>query len=114
MGDGWQPPRDILLRTQREVQDGAEKGRQLWDHSTWPPPSLAARLSPDGVEGQAVAATVALPDHPQKSDQSPAGWQQRAFWAIFGHFRRGPLSVRGTATAAPLNFSTVTLFCNPY
>lgn len=103
----------FLLQMQREVQDRAVKGRQLWDHSTRPPLSRSARLSPDGAEGQAVAATVALPDHLQKSDQPPAGWQQRAFWAIFGHFR-SPLSVRNTAIAAPLNFSSVTLFCNPH
>lgn len=96
--------RTFLLQTQREVQAKAEKGRQLWDHSTWPPASLSARLSPDGAEGQAVAATVALPDHLQKSDQLPARCQQRAFWAIFGHFRRSPLSVHSTATEAPPEF----------
>ena len=75
-------------------------------------PLAPSQALPDGAEGQAVAAAVALPDHPQKSAQPLARWQQRAFWAIFGHF--SPLSVHSTATAAPLNFSTVTLFCDPH
>lgn len=75
----------------RSPRQGRE-GRQLRGHSTQPPRSLSARLSLDGVEGQAVAAAVTLP--------APAAGQQGTFWAIFSHFG-SPSAVRSTVTAAP-------------
>lgn len=78
--------RTFLLQAQRKVQDRTEEGRQLRDHSTSPPTLLSARLAPDGAEGQAGAAKVALSDHPQTANQPspcPDG--------STGHF--GPFSV---------------------
>lgn len=89
-----------LCLTRSENSKPAQKGRQLWDHSASPPPSLSVRLSPDAAEGQVVAAMVALPGHPQKTDQPPARWHQRALCAGFGHLR-STLSMRSAATVAP-------------
>lgn len=96
--------RTFLLQAQPKVQDRTEEGRQQRDHSTSPPTLLSARLAPDGAEGQAGAAKVAIirPSTKSKPAQSLSRWQHRAFWAIFGHFRRRPSSVCSTATTPAL------------
>lgn len=93
----------FLLPTQR----GQRKAGSCGITALSLPPLLSARLAPDGAEGQAVA----LPNHQQKSDQPPG---RMAAEGILGHFWSRQEGVRSTATAAPLNFSTLTLFCNPH
>lgn len=72
-----------MLQTQREVQERAEKGRQLWDHSAWPPPSLSAALSPDGAEGAGGGNGSGITRPSAKIRLAPG---QIAAEDIWGHF----------------------------
>lgn len=51
-----------------------------------------------GGTGESSNGGVTRPSRKSKPAQSLSRWQHRAFWAIFGHFRRSPWSVCRTAT----------------
>lgn len=73
-----------------------------------------SRALPWWCRGAGSSSSGGLTRPATKTAQPLAGWQLKAFWAIFGHFK-SPMGMPSTATTAPsLNFNTATPFCNTH